>query len=150
MVNFYFIPRWRHVEKIQFITEILNWQKGSEILHGLRCMIINFGYKENFPYAEIKLSLALESNFKLNVGSFGFKSPNKCSVVVIGGKLLKQVDKVMRMVDKITDDIAWMPSAVFLMAEKPGQDIKFTVSTSTGGHQPCTKCQPAGAQWSSL
>ena len=35
----------------------------------------------------------------------------------------------MRMVDKITEDIAWMPSAVFLMAEKPGQDIKFTVST---------------------
>ena len=33
------------------------------------------------------------------------------------------------MVDKITEDIAWMPSAVFLMAEKPGQDIKFTVST---------------------
>merc|ERR1711978_14519 len=31
----------------------------------------------------------------------------------------------MRMVDTID----WMPSAVFLMAEKPGQDIKFTVST---------------------
>ena len=92
-------------------------------------MIINFGYKENFPYAEIKLSLALESNFKLNVGSFGFKSPNKCSVVVIGAKYLQQVDEVMRIVDMITDNIAWMPSAVFLMAEKPGQDIKFNVST---------------------
>merc|ERR1711978_28477 len=31
----------------------------------------------------------------------------------------------MRMVDTID----WMPSAVFLMAEKPSQDIKFTVST---------------------
>ena len=49
--------------------------------------------------------------------------------MVIGGKYLEQVDEVMRMVDKITEDIAWMPSAVFLMAEKPGQDIKFTVST---------------------
>ena len=34
----------------------------------------------------------------------------------------------MRMVDKIKEDIAWMPSAVFLMAKKPGQDIKFNVS----------------------
>ena len=65
----------------------------------------------------------------VNVGTFGLNSPNKCSIVVIGGKYLEKVDEVMRMVDKITEDIAWMPSAVFLMAEKPGQDIKFTVST---------------------
>ena len=69
------------------------------------------------------------ANTHLNVGTFGNNSPNKCSIVVIGGKYLEQVDEVMRMVDKITEDIAWMPSAVFLMAEKPGQDIKFTVST---------------------
>ena len=64
----------------------------------------------------------------LNIGSLGLNSPSKCSIVVIGGKYLKKVDEVMRMVDKITEDIAWMPSAVFLMAEKPGQDIKFNVS----------------------
>ena len=48
--------------------------------------------------------------------------------MVIGGKYLEQVDEVMRMVDQITEDIAWMPSAVFLMTEKPGQDILFNVS----------------------
>ena len=72
--------------------------------------------------------MTLDSKLHLNVGSFGMSSPSKCSIVVIGGKYLEQVEEVMRMVDNITEDIAWMPSAVFLMAEKPGQDIKFTVS----------------------
>ena len=89
------------------------------------CFILNFGYNKPSTFPEIKLVPHLGAN--LNVGSLGLNSPSKCSIVVIGGKYLKQVDEVMRMVDKITEDIAWMPSAVFLMAEKPGQDIKFNI-----------------------
>ena len=80
--------------------------------------------------------LSLESTTShLSVSTLVLNSPIKCSVVVIGGDILKQVDEVMRMVDKITEDITWkpsatwMPSAVFLLTEKPGQDIKFNVST---------------------
>merc|ERR1711994_1040117 len=92
------------------------------------CFILNFGYNKPSTFPEIHLSPDLDA-FHLNVGTQGLNSPNKCSIVVIGGKYLEQVDEVMRMVDKITENIAWMPSAVFLMAEKPGQDIKYTVST---------------------
>ena len=116
-----------HTEKVHFIQKVLNWQKGSDIWNSQRCLIFNFGYKETFPHPEIILSL--KPNFLFNVGTFGLHSPHKCSIVVIGGKYLNQIDKVMRMVDKITEDTAWMPSAVFLVAEKPGQDIKFTLST---------------------
>ena len=90
--------------------------------------MINFGYKRPSPFPEFRLPVSVDP-IHLNVGTHGSKSPSKCSIVVIGGKYLEQVDEVMRMVDKITEDIAWMPSAVFLMAEKPGQDIKFTMST---------------------
>ena len=100
---------------------------GEDYLQDQRCFILNFGFKQPLSFPEIKLYPNFE--FQLNVGSLGLNSPNKCSIVVIGGKYPEQVDEVMRMVDKITEDIAWMPSAVFLMAEKPGQDIKFTVST---------------------
>ena len=99
---------------------------GVDILQDQKCLIVNFGFKNPLPFPEIKLSP--DPKFHLNVGSLGLNSPSKCSIVVIGGKYLEQVDEVMRMVDKITEDIAWMPSAVFLMAEKPGQDIKFNVS----------------------
>ena len=110
----YFIPRWRHTEKVHFIQELLKWQEGYDILNGQKCQILNFGCKETFPFSQIKV--LLKSSFHLNVGTLGLNSPNKCSIVVVGGKYLEQVDEVMRMVDKITEDIAWMPSAVFLIS----------------------------------
>merc|ERR1711994_958274 len=102
---------------------------------------MNFGYKESFPFPQIGLSLNSDQHH-LNVGTFGLNSPNKCSIVVIGGKYLEQVDEVMRMVDKITEDLDWMPYAVFLMAEKPGQDIKINVSTR-GSTSPTMYLVPA-------
>ena len=76
-----------------------------------------------FPFPCIRLSP--DSNMILNKGTFWTNSPSKCSFAVIGGKYLDQVDEVMRMMEKIAD---MMPYAVFLMAEKPGQDIKFNMS----------------------
>ena len=87
-----------------------------------RCITLNFGYKTSIPFT------TFSPNEDIVLDYFGSNSPSKCSIVVIAGKYLKKVDNVMELVDKITEDIAWMPSAVFLMAEKPGQDIKFNVS----------------------
>ena len=101
--------------------------KGSDLLADHRCVIFNFGFKETFNFPNTKLTLKNET--KLNIGTFGTHDPSKCSIVVVGGVYLDQVDEVIKMVDKITEDVEMMPSAVFLMAEKPGQDIKFTVST---------------------
>ena len=94
----------------------------SDVLNNQRCFIMSFGYHGALPFPYLRMTITTH----LNVGTFGNNSPNICSIVVIGGKYLEQVDEVMRMVDKIP----WMPSAVFLMAEKPGQDIKFNMSTT--------------------
>ena len=105
-------------EKIAFIQNILKWQKGSYVLSEQKCFIVNFGYKKPLDYPTVDYQDF--PNFP-----FDFKAPSKCSIVVIEGRYLEQIDEVMKMVDKIP----WMPLAVFLMAEKPGQDIKFNVST---------------------
>ena len=105
-------------EKIAFIQNILKWQKGSFILSEQKCFIVKFGYKKPLDYPTVDYPDF--PNFP-----FDFEPPSKCSIVVIEGRYLEQVDEVMKMVDKIP----WMPLAVFLMAEKPGQDIKFNVST---------------------
>ena len=115
-----------HRDKETFIKTILRWQRKSDVLMDERCSIMNFGYQQSFVHPALQLTLGAE--YQLNVGTLGSYSPSKCSIVVIGGKYIDRVDEVMRMVDKITEDIAWMPYAVFLMAEKPGQDIKFNVS----------------------
>ena len=120
--------RMKHEDRITFINDILKWMEGSNPLKDQRCFILSFGYMKPFPFPDVKLSSDFE--FPKNIGTFHVQAfPNKCSIVVIGGKYLQQVDEVMRTVDKITKDRLWMPYAVFLMAEKPGQDIKFTVST---------------------
>ena len=118
---YHFHFRWKSEGKIVFILNILKWQQLDDVLNDKKCFILNVGYFAPLPFPDIKLSSDLNSLFHLNVGTLGINSPNKCSIVVIGGKYLEKVDEVMRMVDKITDDIAWMPSAVFLMAKKRGQ-----------------------------
>ena len=120
------LNRLNHDEKINFILNIMKWQQGPDVLLHQKCFILNFGHKQSLPYPQIKLSL--ESQLHLNVGTFGMNSPSKCFSVVIGGKNLELVDEVMMMVDKITEDIAMMPYAVFLMAEKLDQNINFNVS----------------------
>ena len=68
------------------------------------CFILNFGYNKPSTFPELNLSPNLDT-FHLNLGTLGISSPNKCSIVVIGGKYLEQVDEVMRMVDKIRKNI---------------------------------------------
>ena len=91
-----------------------------------RCFILNFGHESNVPFPQIKVS---PDHDLLTISGLVSRYPNKCSIAIVGHKYLDQVDHIMMVVDKITDDIEWMPYAVFLMAEKPGQDIQFNVST---------------------
>ena len=109
------------------VENLLKWQQGSDVLNNQGCFIINFGYKNPLPFPELKVATSTE--YHLNVGTFGTNAPSKCFIVVVGGNYLNLVDHILRIVDKITEDIAWMPYAVFLMAEKPGQDINFNMST---------------------
>ena len=118
----------KHEDRITFINDILKWMEGSNPLKDQRCFILSFGYMKPFPFPDVKLSSDFE--YPKSLGTFHVQAfPNKCSIVVIGGKYLNQVDEVMRTVHKITKDRLWMPFGVFLLAEKPGQDIKFNVST---------------------
>ena len=118
-----------HEWRDNFIHHILNWMNEDDVINCHNFFSINFGYK-SLSSTDIRLSLDSDSDshLQLNVGTFGIKSPTKKTIVVIGGKYLGRVDEVMKMVDRITEDIQWMPLAVFLMTEKPGQDVKFNVS----------------------
>ena len=98
--------RLKHKGKVDLIQDILKWSKGTKVLHDQRCFILNYGYSASFPFPYLRMTS--DSDFHLNVGTLGINSPSKCSIVVIGGKYLEQVDEVMRMVDKITEDIAWI------------------------------------------
>ena len=66
---------------------------GSNVLNDQRCFILNYGYSGSFQSPVLRMTT--DSVTHLNVGTLGLNSPNKCSIVVVGGKYLKQVDEVM-------------------------------------------------------
>ena len=74
---------------VDFFQNILVWQRGDEFLDNERCFTLNFGYQKYLPFPS--LHFVPYSEFHLNVGTLGLNSPNKCSIVVIGGKYLQQV-----------------------------------------------------------
>ena len=111
-------------QKINVIKLLLEWQKALHVFNDKRCLLLNFGYKNNSPLPQMKMSLDKDSKDHLNIVTHANNFPNKCFIVVIGGKYLDKVDDVMEM-----ENISLVLSAVFLMAEKPGQNIKFNVST---------------------
>ena len=77
--------------------------KGSNLLKDQRCFIMNYGFSGSFqsPYLRMTTTESATHNknienhthantHHLNVGTFGNNSPNKCSIVVIGGKYLEK------------------------------------------------------------
>ena len=42
------------------------------------------------------------------------------------GKYLKKVDRVMTQVDRITEDIAYMPVAAFIFRDKESDEVHFS------------------------
>ena len=71
---------------------------------------LNFGYHDNQLLIP-QLSMTPSSTTRLH-----FDSPSSCFFVIIGGKYLKMIGKIMVKVNNVTNDIGGTrPMAVFLM-----------------------------------
>ena len=66
--------------------------------------------------------MTLDSNSKLN-----FDSPSRCYFLIIGGKYLSLIQKVMEKVNSVTNDIGLRPLAVFLMSKNYKLNVKIDV-----------------------
>ena len=76
-----------------------------------QCFSINFGHHDD-QISIPQISMTPNSNTKIN-----FDSPSSCFIVIIGGKYLTMIGKVMDIVNSVTNDIGGnRPIAVFLMS----------------------------------
>ena len=77
--------------------------------------------------------------------SYGMDVPSACTIVIIAGKIwqllqyvvdalkdilylgkyLAKVDRVMTQVDRITEDIAHMPVAAFILRDKESDEVHY-------------------------
>ena len=77
------------------------------------CFSLNFGYYD-YQLEIPQISMTPSSNTKLN-----FDSPSSCFFVIIGGKYLNMIGKVMEKVNSVTKDVGGnRPMAVFLINKK--------------------------------
>ena len=76
-----------------------------------QCLSINFGYHDD-QLSIPQVSMTPDSKTKLT-----FDSPSSCIFVVIGGKYLKMIGKVMEKVNSVTKDVGRLSNSVFLINE---------------------------------
>ena len=77
-----------------------------------QCLSLNFHYNDD-QLSVPQVSMTPDSNTKLN-----FDSPSSCIFVIIGGKYLRMIEKVMKKVNFVTNDFGKSrPLAVFLMTK---------------------------------
>ena len=99
------------------------------------CFILNFGFNDELPYPQIMLDLDKVSPLlvpgtgNLN-GDWGMNLLSACSVVIISGKYLDIIDDVMKKIDDITEEIAHMPLAVFLVTDSREKSKTLNIDTS--------------------
>ena len=77
-----------------------------------QCFSLNFGYHD-YQLGIPQISMTPSSNTRLYS-----ESPSGCFFVIIGGKYLTMIGKVMEKVNFVTNDVGGIrPMAVFLMSK---------------------------------
>ena len=61
--------------------------------------------------------LSISSTTEVKIDLKGMEASTNCFFVVVGGKYLRLMDKVMDIVDKVTEDVGRRPLAVFYVTK---------------------------------
>ena len=87
-----------------------------------------FGCRQDIGFSAV--SIASKKEVKIDLK--GMEASTNCFFVVVGGKYLRLMDKVMDIVDKVTEDVGRRPLAVFFVTK----DEKITTFYNQPFHLP--------------
>ena len=87
-----------------------------------------FGCRQEIGFSVV--SIASKKEVKIDLK--GMEASTNCFFVVVGGKYLRLMDKVMDIVDKVTEDVGRRPLAVFYVTK----DEKITTFYDQPFHLP--------------
>ena len=112
-------------EDLKFIRYASVWRKGQQFELD-DCLFYNFGYERDLPYTSITSNLGMDLSLSLNIN--GMEAPSGCSIVLIAGKYVRQVDEVMKRVDDIAEQTNSVPLVAFIFENYYSQDIEIDSS----------------------
>ena len=86
------------------------------------CTAFNFGYTGVLAMGQVSL-VTDEQNMGV------ISSARRCSIVIVSGKYITEIDKVMDVIQDISEDTIMMPLAVFLMEGPESKPMAFNLSS---------------------
>ena len=78
---------------------------------------LHISFTGELPYPQ--LSLTRTSPLHLTLGTHGMNTPNTCSVVLVAGSALYNLQAVMDTVDSLVKDMLKVPYVMILLVENP-------------------------------
>ena len=98
-------------EEHDFLKDYLTWMKGPGLDQD-SLQVYNFGYNRPLPFPSI--ALTPDTKIRLNFQTSGMQTPNRISIVVIGKKYLSELGQIMTVVERLHEDTAALPFAIFV------------------------------------
>ena len=71
------------------------------------------------------MSCDIKMDISISLKTQRIGAPNACSLVLVAGKFLDQLDEVMGKVDQITKSTGTVPIAVYLFRSSNGQEVQL-------------------------
>ena len=97
------------------------------------CTAFNFGYTGVLAMSQISLVTDKHDHPPANMDQ-GIRSARRCSIVIISGKFISEIEAVMDVIQDISEDTIMMPLAVFLMEGPDPEPEPMTFNISSRSH----------------
>ena len=105
------------------MMNLTSWANGWTKEDLSLCTAYNFGHSGALAMGQISLVTDKHPNMDL-------RPSRRCSIVVISGSFISEIDIVMAVIKDVSEDTNTMPLAIFLMeGPDPEQEMIFDVST---------------------
>ena len=109
------------------MMNLTSWASGWTRADLSLCTAYNFGFTGDLAMSQISLVTRTQPN--MDPGTLGMRSSRGCSIVIISGKFMSEIDDVMDVIKDISEDTFTMPLAVYLMeGSNPKNEMIFNIS----------------------
>ena len=111
------------------MMSLTSWAQGLSKADLSLCTAFNFGYTGDLAMSQISLETSNDKHPNMDLGTLGMRATRRCSIVIISGKFISEIDDVMDVIKDISEDTFTMPLAVFLMeGPDPKNEMIFNIS----------------------
>ena len=121
-------------ERFDFMMSLTSWAQGLSKADLVMCTAFNFGYTGDLAISQINLLTSNDKHPNMDLGTLGMKAARRCSIVIISGKFISEIDNVMDVIKDISEDTITMPLSVFLMESPDPDQQSMTFNISARSH----------------